>query len=144
MLSKGRYDSIIISLHSAIENTRKRLIKNSISVDAIEDTINAYMLVDESAINKLRISYLILSGVNTSIDECVGVLLFAKRTNAKLLLLGYNSTPGNNYLTKNEDYLFIVKKCIQEHICVEDCVNSKSRRDMIGGCGTFAYSTSNI
>ena len=107
-LLKGRYDSIIISLHSAIENTRKKLIKNSISVEEIEDAINEYILVDEGAMNKLRISYLILSGINTSIEECEKVILFTKRINAKLLLLGYNPTQGNTYLTKNEDYVFII------------------------------------
>ena len=133
-LSQGRYESIIVSLHSAIENTRQKIIKNSISVNEIEEAIITYLH------NKLRTSYLILSGINTSADECCGMISFVKRTGTILLLLGYNETPGNNFITSGEDYCYIVKKCIEEQVYCEDCVNSKSRRDKIGGCGTFAYS----
>lgn len=132
------FDRIIISLHSMNQETRYHLIPNSMSIVQIMETIRECMAQDGGLKDIIRISYLQLGKVNTSVQEQEAFIKVCREYNLILLLLAYNKIDQRNEFVMDEKaYKRLVKRIVGDKIRCEDCVYSSSRRDAVGGCGTL-------
>ena len=132
------FDSIIISMHSMIDATRKDIIPNSLPVTNIIDLLDEETEKNPKLKDIVRISYLLLGDKNTSFEEETKFFEFVKQSGFRLLLMAYNVVNGNEKLaTDISKYIELKKRIVIENINCEDCVLSLSRRDNIGGCGTL-------
>ena len=132
------FDRIIISLHSMNQETRNRLIPNSMSIVQIMETIRECMAQDDELRDIIRISYLQLGKVNTSAQEQEAFIKVCREYNLILLLLAYNKiNQQNEFVMDEKAYKELVKRIVKDKIRCEDCVCSSSRRDAVGGCGTL-------
>ena len=145
----GEFDSIIISLHSADNVTRKRIMPNSLSVTQIDEILHNAIAQDENLKNVIRISYSLFNGLNTEYNERLKIIEFAKKHDLKILLMKYNEVNNKpQYCIDEETYLITIKMIEDYGVECEDCVytgnrkcecckGSASRCDPVGGCGTL-------
>lgn len=135
------FDIFIISLHSMNEETRKRIIPNSMSLPEILTVLERVISEKPELKDVIRVSYLLLGNENTSGEEEDKFLSFAEKLDIRLLLMAYNEVNHNQtYITDMKKYEALIKKIIRKNIKCEDCVCSLSRRDDVGGCGTLYVS----
>lgn len=135
------FDIFIISLHSMNEETRKRIIPNSMPLSEILSVIECAVREKPKLKDVIRVSYLLMGNENTSEEEEDMFISFVRKLDIRLLLMAYNEVNHNRtYITNMKKYEAFIKKIIRENVKCEDCVCSLSRRDDVGGCGTLYIS----
>lgn len=108
---------LAISLHSAIDETRNRLmsINKKYPLDALSEAIQYF---HEKTGERITFEYLMLRGVNDSLDEAAALAKFCKSFPVKINLIEYNPVEG-----------FDLKPSTQE--TVNDFVQFLEKRNMI-------------
>jgi len=108
---------LAISLHSAIDETRNRLmpINKKYPLDALSEAIQYF---HEKTGERITFEYLMLRGVNDSLDEAAALAKFCKSFPVKINLIEYNPVEA-----------FDLKPSTQE--TVNDFVQFLEKRNMI-------------
>ena len=93
---------LAVSLHSAVEGTRRRLVpvSGAMPLDILKSDIRRYNLTTG---RRATLEYCLISGVNDSLEEAEALVEFSSGLECKINLLVYNPVPGLDFRTPGED-----------------------------------------
>jgi len=130
--------ALMLSLHAGRQGTRRTLMPRAAPLSGL---LPAFVKLARGASRrtrrKLGINYLLLEGVNDSLEEFEALLpLFEALPDLTLHLLEPNPVPGSPYkASRSETLLEIFNWCRRHGIHVRRA--NASRRQPQGGCGTL-------
>lgn len=135
-LLKLPHNGISISIHSAREEKRKKLLPHA---GGLEDLLQALKeeLSTMSLRKKKRISlaYLLIKGVNNSEEDLVDFALLVKELGVNATLLRYNQTAKD--FQDVEDWEYEKAFLLLRFHGIRVTLSTRFRKDSIGGCGTL-------
>lgn len=131
----GQY-GLAVSLHSAIEQTRRRLVPaaKSLPLTRLKGQLQSYV---EERGRRVTLEYCLISGVNDSIREAEALVDFARDLPCKINLLLYNPVPMLQMERPDDDS---VKRFIS-HLyprCPAVTLRRSRGSDIAAACGQLA------
>jgi len=95
LLATGRQYGLAVSLHSAVPETRRRLVPVSVSLP-LSKLKKDLLKYNEKIGRRVTLEYCLISGVNDSPEEAEALIRFAAGLQYKINLLPYNPVEGLN------------------------------------------------
>ncbi|MBD3277364.1 MAG: 23S rRNA (adenine(2503)-C(2))-methyltransferase RlmN [Candidatus Aegiribacteria sp.] len=129
---EGQY-GLAVSLHSAVEKTRRELIPVSAALPLAELSDR---LVEYCAARRRRVTleYCLIKGVNDSREEAEALVEFSKRIDCKINLLIYNPVKGSGYRRPDEKKVEEFRDFLYPR-CQAVTVRRSRGREIAAACG---------
>ncbi len=131
------HNGITLSLHSVIEEKRKKLIPHGHPIDEILEVLKEHLSKLSNRKKKMySLGYLIIKDVNDTEEEIVKLGNIAKELGIGVSLLKYNEIEGLPFKTTPDDEYekaFLILK----NMGVKTTLSNRYRTRKIGGCGTL-------
>ena len=128
--------NLSISLHSAIDAKRNEImpINRKYNLDELSEAIRYFHTKTGS---RITYEYLMLGGVNDSLDDARALTEFTKVSPCKINIIEYNPHPGDTFRRTNSD---VLEKFIRH---IESCnivitVRKSKGMDIAAACGQLA------
>ncbi|WP_029520359.1 radical SAM protein [Persephonella sp. IF05-L8] len=131
------HNGVNISFHSVDTQKRKQIIPYGEPLEKIIPVLKEHLSKLSNRKRKMyNIAYLLISGVNNSVEELEKLSQIAKELGIGISLLKYNEIEGIPYKTTSDEeyekaFLFLKNKGIRVTL------SNKYRTRKIGGCGTL-------
>jgi len=134
-VKKNPQINIAVSLHSAVQEKRRELIPlaEKVTLDEIESGIKKCLEVSN---RRITLEYLLLEGVNDSVEDADELVEFIMRVNRKLLhvnLLPYNEIEGVYKSTKTKK-LFEFKEYLESKK-INVTIRKSMGQEIASACG---------
>lgn len=128
--------NLSISLHSAIDSKRNEImpINRKYNLTELSEAIRYF---HEKTSTRITYEYLMLGGVNDSLDDACALTEFTKVSPCKINIIEYNPHPGDTFRRTNSDAL---EKFIRH---IESCnivvtIRKSKGMDIAAACGQLA------
>jgi len=125
-LKNGR---LFFSLHSAVQNTRDKLISSNVSLEDAKDFMKRLTI-------KKVCHYTLIDKLNDTDDEIQRAIQFCKDTNAQLRILEFNKPDALSGFEPSKKKIEIMEILKQSEIDYKLCYSSGKR--MKAACGMFS------
>lgn len=128
--------NLSISLHSAIDSKRNEIMPINRKYNLTELS-EAIMYFHEKTSTRITYEYLMLGGVNDSLDDARALTEFTKVSPCKINIIEYNPHPGDTFRRTSSD---VLEKFIRH---IESCnivvtVRKSKGMDIAAACGQLA------
>ncbi|MGL4722783.1 MAG: 23S rRNA (adenine(2503)-C(2))-methyltransferase RlmN [Desulfovibrionaceae bacterium] len=140
-LSQENLAYIAISLHSPFQKTRAEIMPKA-SKWGIEEIICFLEKYPLQARAKITLEYVLLQGVNDSIEDAIALAKIALRLKAKVNLINYNPSATDRYKTTLDKDVLSFEKVLWKHKIITVLRKSKGL-DIQAACGQLVYETKN-
>ena len=128
--------NLSISLHSAIDSKRNEImpINRKYNLTELSEAIRYF---HEKTSTRITYEYLMLGGVNDSLDDARALTEFTKVSPCKINIIEYNPHPGDTFRRTSSD---VLEKFIRH---IESCnivvtVRKSKGMDIAAACGQLA------
>ncbi len=128
--------NLSISLHSAIDSKRNEImpINRKYNLTELSEAIRYF---HEKTSTRITYEYLMLGGVNDSLDDARALTEFTKVSPCKINIIEYNPHPGDTFRRTNSD---VLEKFIRHIECCNIVVTVRKSKgmDIAAACGQLA------
>ncbi|MDD3862197.1 MAG: 23S rRNA (adenine(2503)-C(2))-methyltransferase RlmN, partial [Candidatus Gracilibacteria bacterium] len=134
--------NLALSLHSADEKIRTKLmpVNKSYPLEKVLDALNYYQ---QKTRRKIMFEYIMIKGVNDSIDDARKLILLAQKYICVVNLIPYNSSPASRYQPSTTENIVKFKGVLEK-----GKINVVQRfsygRDIDAACGQLATKNSKL
>jgi 23S rRNA (adenine2503-C2)-methyltransferase len=128
--------NLSISLHAVTDRLRDRLmpINRRFPLEELVGAAEAYLRAGGRLIT---IEYIVIRGVNDSLDDADGLAAVARRLRAKVNLIAYSPVEGCDFQTPDEAEVARFKRWLEERK-VGTTLRLSKGRDIAAACGQLA------
>ncbi len=125
--------NLAISLHSAIQEKRNKLmpIGNSIPLEELKSAIKYFYQKTEK---RITYEYILLNGVNYTIDDASALIKFSQISPCKINLIEYNNVLGKKFKKSTSDNTIQFIEFIKKNNLIVTLRRSKGE-DVNAACG---------
>ena len=128
--------NLAVSLHSAIESTRNKIMPFSKSFP-INKLIDSLCYWYEKTKRKVTFEYLVWKGINDNVEHIEALVKICKRIPSKVNLIEYNSIDDPRFLKAEEFWINNYLKTLKEHKIAVSIRRSRGK-DIQAACGQLA------
>ena len=136
MANRGVKFNLAVSLHSADDLIRNQLIPANKQYN-LEKLQNAIAYFHRQTNNRITIEYLLMKGVNDSLDDAKKLLQFCKAFPVKINIIEYNPVDGLPYSKSDHETMENFKTILTNHNLIVNIRRSKGK-DIDAACGQLA------
>jgi 23S rRNA (adenine2503-C2)-methyltransferase len=128
--------NLSISLHAVTDRLRDRLmpINRRFPLEQVVEAAEAYV---RHGGRMITLEYIVIRGVNDSLDDADGLAAIARRLRAKVNLIAYSPVAGADFATPTEADLARFKRWLEERK-VNTIVRLSNGADIAAACGQLA------
>ncbi len=128
--------NISISLHAVTDRLRDRLmpINRRFPLERVVDAAEAYI---RSGGRMITLEYILIRGLNDSLDDADGLAAIARRLRAKVNLIAYSPIEGAGFATPTEADVARFRRWLEERK-VGTTVRVSKGADIAAACGQLA------
>ena len=136
LADEGVRFNLSISLHSAIDAKRNEImpINRKYNIKELSESIRYF---HEKTGARITYEYLMLGGVNDSLEDAHALTMFTKVAPCKINIIEYNPHPGDSFRKTNKETLENFIKHIESRNIVVTIRKSKGS-DIAAACGQLA------
>lgn len=128
--------NLSISLHAVTDRLRDRLmpINRRFPLEQVVEAAESYI---RAGGRMITLEYIVIRGVNDSLDDADGLAAIARRLRAKVNLIAYSPVEGADFETPSEADLARFKRWLEERK-VNTIVRLSKGADIAAACGQLA------
>jgi 23S rRNA (adenine2503-C2)-methyltransferase len=128
--------NLSVSLHAVTDRLRDRLmpINRRFPLEAVVAAAEKYL---RSGGRMITLEYIVIAGLNDSLDDADGLAAIARRLRAKVNLIAYSPVPGSEFKTPSEAEVARFKRWLEERRVATTLRLSKGS-DIAAACGQLA------
>ena len=128
--------NLALSLHSAIEETRNKIMPFSkkFSLDEIKDSLIYWYSKTK---RKITFEYIVWKDINDSIEHIIALVNYCKSIPSKVNLIEYNSIGDQNFESANQNMINLYKDILEKNRITVTVRRSRGK-DIDAACGQLA------
>ena len=128
--------NLALSLHSAIEETRNKIMPFSkkFSLDEIKDSLIYWYTKTK---RKITFEYIVWKDINDSIEHIIALVNYCKSIPSKVNLIEYNSIGDQNFESANQNMINLYKDILEKNRITVTVRRSRGK-DIDAACGQLA------
>lgn len=128
--------NLALSLHSAIEETRNKIMPFSkkFSLDEIKDSLIYWYSKTK---RKITFEYIVWKDINDSIEHIIALVNYCKSIPSKVNLIEYNSIGDQNFESANQNMINLYKDILEKNR-ITVTVRKSRGKDIDAACGQLA------
>ncbi len=128
--------NLALSLHSAIEETRNKIMpfSNKFSLDEIKDSLIYWYSKTK---RKITFEYIVWKDINDSIEHIIALVNYCKLIPSKVNLIEYNSIGDQNFESANQNMINLYKDILEKNRITVTVRRSRGK-DIDAACGQLA------
>ncbi len=128
--------NLALSLHSAIEETRNKIMPFSkkFSLDEIKDSLIYWYSKTK---RKITFEYIVWKDINDSIEHIIALVNYCKSIPSKVNLIEYNSIGDQNFESANQNIINLYKDMLEKNRITVTVRRSRGK-DIDAACGQLA------
>ena len=128
--------NLALSLHSAIEETRNKIMPFSkkFSLDEIKDSLIYWYSKTK---RKITFEYIVWKDINDSIEHIIALVNYCKSIPSKVNLIEYNSIGDQNFESANQNIINLYKDILEKNRITVTVRRSRGK-DIDAACGQLA------
>ena len=128
--------NLALSLHSAIEETRNKIMPFSkkFSLDEIKDSLIYWYSKTK---RKITFEYIVWKDINDSIEHIIALVNYCKSIPSKVNLIEYNSIGDQNFESANQNLINLYKDMLEKNRITVTVRRSRGK-DIDAACGQLA------
>ena len=128
--------NLALSLHSAIEETRNKIMPFSkkFSLDEIKDSLIYWYTKTK---RKITFEYIVWKDINDSIEHIIALVNYCKSIPSKVNLIEYNSIGDQNFESANQNIINLYKDILEKNRITVTVRRSRGK-DIDAACGQLA------
>jgi len=128
--------NLALSLHSAIEETRNKIMPFSkkFSLDEIKDSLIYWYSKTK---RKITFEYIVWKDINDSIEHIIALVNYCKSLPSKVNLIEYNSIGDQNFESANQNMINLYKELLEKNKITVTVRRSRGK-DIDAACGQLA------
>ena len=128
--------NLALSLHSAIEETRNKIMPFSkkFSLDEIKDSLIYWYSKTK---RKITFEYIVWKDINDSIEHIIALVNYCKSIPSKVNLIEYNSIGDQNFESANQNIINLYKDMLEKN-SITVTVRRSRGKDIDAACGQLA------
>ena len=128
--------NLALSLHSAIEETRNKIMPFSkkFSLDEIKDSLIYWYFKTK---RKITFEYIVWKDINDSIEHIIALVNYCKSIPSKVNLIEYNSIGDQNFESANQNMINLYKDILEKNRITVTVRRSRGK-DIDAACGQLA------
>ncbi len=124
---------LAVSLHSAVEETRARIvpIQSKHSLSELLDTLSRL----RNTIRRISLEYVVLPGVNDDIQEALALAAFARKCHGHINLLPFHPFDGAPFKAADDETVERFREEVSRHYDGQVTARRSRGLDIDGACG---------
>ena len=128
--------NLALSLHSAIEETRNKIMPFSkkFSLEEIKDSLIYWYSKTK---RKITFEYIVWKDINDSIEHIIALVNYCKSIPSKVNLIEYNSIGDQNFESANQNMINLYKELLEKNKITVTVRRSRGK-DIDAACGQLA------
>ena len=128
--------NLALSLHSAIEETRNKIMPFSkkFSLDEIKDSLIYWYSKTK---RKITFEYIVWKDINDSIEHIIALVNYCKSIPSKVNLIEYNSIGDQSFESANQNIINLYKDMLEKNRITVTVRRSRGK-DIDAACGQLA------
>ena len=128
--------NLALSLHSAIEETRNKIMPFSkkFSLEEIKDSLIYWYSKTK---RKITFEYIVWKDINDSIEHIIALVNYCKSIPSKVNLIEYNSIGDQNFESANQNMINLYKDILEKNRITVTVRRSRGK-DIDAACGQLA------
>ena len=128
--------NLALSLHSAIEETRNKIMPFSkkFSLEEIKDSLIYWYSKTK---RKITFEYIVWKDINDSIEHIIALVNYCKSIPSKVNLIEYNSIGDQNFESANQNIINLYKDMLEKNRITVTVRRSRGK-DIDAACGQLA------
>ena len=128
--------NLALSLHSAIEETRNKIMPFSkkFSLEEIKDSLIYWYSKTK---RKITFEYIVWKDINDSIEHIIALVNYCKSIPSKVNLIEYNSIGDQNFESANQNMINLYKDILEKNRITVTLRRSRGK-DIDAACGQLA------
>ena len=128
--------NLALSLHSAIEETRNKIMPFSkkFSLEEIKDSLIYWYSKTK---RKITFEYIVWKNINDSIEHIIALVNYCKSIPSKVNLIEYNSIGDQNFESANQNMINLYKDILEKNRITVTVRRSRGK-DIDAACGQLA------
>ena len=131
------HNGVTISVHAGTEPVRAKAVPRGPALDPLFDVLRRVVpTISQRRRRRIALAYLLLEGVNDSVEEIDAFIVRARPVDATVHLYAYNPVPTSSQTRASDDYFQIVRQRMVD-AGLEVRRSSQARIEANGGCGTL-------
>ena len=128
--------NLALSLHSAIEETRNKIMPFSIKF-SLEDIKDSLLYWYSKTKRKITFEYIVWKGINDSIDDVNALVSYCKSIPSKVNLIEYNPIGDENFKSASQNNINLYKDILEKNKITVTIRRSRGK-DIDAACGQLA------
>ncbi|MCX8058432.1 MAG: 23S rRNA (adenine(2503)-C(2))-methyltransferase RlmN [Spirochaetes bacterium] len=130
---------ISFSLHSTIEQTRKKIIPISSNLENIIKKFEEYY---NRTKNRVTIEYTLIKGINDTEEEIKNLINISKRLGNFVNLIEYNTVDGIDFKATDREKINNIREVLEKN-GINVAIRFRRGREIKGACGQLLYEKEN-
>lgn len=127
---------LAISLHSAIEEKRRELIKSPLIL-SVEEIRKILIKNTKKERDYVSIEYVLIKDFNDKDEDIKALLKFCKGLKVKVNLIPYNQNPYMNFSTPEQERVLKFQEILSQHY-ISITIRKSRGKDILAACGQLA------
>jgi 23S rRNA (adenine2503-C2)-methyltransferase len=128
--------NLALSLHSAIEDTRNRIMPFSTKF-SLEDIKESLLYWYSKTKRRITFEYIVWKGINDSVDDINALVNYCKSIPSKVNLIEYNSIGDENFTSASQSMIDLYKDLLEKNRITVTVRRSRGK-DIDAACGQLA------
>ena len=128
--------NLALSLHSAIEETRNKIMPFSKKF-SLEEIKNSLIYWYSKTKRKITFEYIVWKDINDSIEHIIALVNYCKSIPSKVNLIEYNSIGDQNFESANQNMINLYKELLEKNKITVTVRRSRGK-DIDAACGQLA------
>ncbi len=128
--------NLALSLHSAIEETRNKIMPFSKKF-SLEEIKNSLIYWYSKTKRKITFEYIVWKDINDSIEDINALVNYCKSIPSKVNLIEYNSIGDQNFESANQNMINLYKELLEKNKITVTVRRSRGK-DIDAACGQLA------
>lgn len=136
VISGGPPVNLAVSLHSAVQETRMKLLPVAGKTDlgCLKAALKKF---PSGTRRKLTLETVLLAGVNDSIEEARAMAVYASDLEARVNIIRFNPFPGSGYCAPDEESVLAYQRQLKNK-GVSAFIRKSRGQDILAACGQLA------
>ena len=134
--------NLALSLHSAIEDTRNRIMPFSTKF-SLEDIKESLLYWYSKTKRRITFEYIVWKGINDSVDDINALVNYCKSIPSKVNLIEYNSIGDENFTSASQSMIDLYKDLLEKNKITVTVRRSRGK-DIDAACGQLANKEVNL
>ena len=128
--------NLALSLHSAIEDTRNRIMPFSTKF-SLEDIKESLLYWYSKTKRRITFEYIVWKGINDNVDDINALVNYCKSIPSKVNLIEYNSIGDENFTSASQSMIDLYKDLLEKNRITVTVRRSRGK-DIDAACGQLA------